>query len=77
MNTMERIRTIFADYLEEELVIADDDPLESADINSIAFIKIAIAIEDEFHMSFDNTMLSMKKYSTLRELCDYVESRIA
>lgn len=77
MNTMERIRTIFANYLEGELAIADDDPLESADINSIAFIKIAIAIEDEFHMSFDNTMLSIKKYSTLRELCNYVESRIA
>ena len=77
MNTMQRIRKIFNDNLDEELTLKDDELLESADINSIAFIKIAIAIEDEFHISFDNTMLSIKKYNTLLDLCDYVESRSA
>lgn len=56
--------------------ISDEEPLESAEINSIAFIKIVIAIEDEFHIHFDNTMLDIKKYDTLQDLCAYIDAQM-
>ena len=60
METIVRLRQVMNQNLDQDLTIADDDPLELAAINSIAFIKIVIAIEDEFHIHFDNTMLDMK-----------------
>ena len=74
MDTLSRIRQIFNQNLDEELTIGDREPLESVDINSIAFIKIAIAIEDEFQVHFDNTMLSIKKFASLYDLGAYIES---
>ena len=77
MESMVRLRQVMNQNLDQDLTIADDDPLELAAINSIAFIKIVIAIEDEFHIHFDNTMLDMKKYATLRDLCAYVEAQVS
>lgn len=76
MDIMARIRQIFNQNLDEELTIGDREPLESVDINSIAFIKIAIALEDEFQVHFDNTMLSIKKFSSLSDLGNYIERLI-
>ena len=47
-----------------------------AGVDSITFIKIVIALEGEFDFEFDDEMLLITKFSTIKLMVEYVESKI-
>ncbi|MDD4165346.1 MAG: amino acid adenylation domain-containing protein [Eubacteriales bacterium] len=44
-----------------------------AGVDSITFIKIVIALESEFDFEFDDEMLLITKFATIKSMIDYVE----
>ena len=48
----------------------------SIGVESITFIKIIVALELEFDFEFDDEMLLITNFSTLKSMVDYVESKI-
>ncbi len=55
--------------------ISIDTDFVSIGIDSITFIKIVVALESEFDFEFDDEMLLITKFSTLKSMIDYVESK--
>ncbi len=52
-----------------------DTDLNSIGIDSITFVKIIIVLEDKFDFEFEDEMLGIKAYSTIRSLSAYVEAK--
>ncbi len=53
-----------------------DMDLNRAGIDSITFISTIVGLESEFDFEFDDEMLLITKFSTLRSMIEYVESKI-
>lgn len=53
-----------------------DMELNSASIDSITFISTVIALESEFDFEFEDEMLLITKFPTVRAMVEYVESKI-
>ena len=53
-----------------------DHELKDIGIDSISFIKIVIAIEEKCHMDFDDEMLIVTKFPTIKTVIEYVETKI-
>jgi len=47
-----------------------------AGVDSITFIKIVVALESEFDFEFDDEMLLITKFPTIRTMVEYVESKV-
>lgn len=47
-----------------------------AGVDSITFIKIIVALESEFDFEFDDEMLLITKFPTLKSMIEYVESKV-
>lgn len=47
-----------------------------AGIDSITFVKIVVALEVEFDFEFDDEMLLITKFPTIKAMVDYVESKV-
>jgi amino acid adenylation domain-containing protein len=45
-------------------------------VDSITFIKIVVALEGEFNFEFDDEMLLLTKFDTIKAMLEYVESKI-
>lgn len=54
--------------------IKEEDNLSQSDIDSITFIKIVVALESEFDFEFDDEMLLITKFPTVKTMIEYVES---
>lgn len=54
--------------------IGVDDSLQAIGMNSIAFIKVVVEIENEFNIEFPDNKLSITEAGTIRDLCDIVLS---
>ena len=52
-----------------------DEDLISLDIDSITFISIVIALEQNFNFEFDDEMLLITNFPTLRVLTEYVKTK--
>jgi amino acid adenylation domain-containing protein len=48
----------------------------SVGLDSITFIKIVVALEGEFDFEFDDEMLLITKFPTIKSMIEYVESKI-
>lgn len=57
--------------------ISIDANLKSTGINSITFIKIVVSLETEFKFEFDDEMLLLTSFSTLRSLTEYTELKVS
>ena len=53
-----------------------DTDFASVGIDSITFIKIVVALEGEFDFEFDDEMLLITKFPTVRTMISYVESKV-
>lgn len=53
-----------------------DMDLNSTVIDSITFIKTVVALEGEFDFEFDDDMLLITWFPTVRSMVEYVESKI-
>ena len=45
-------------------------------VDSITFIKIVVALEGEFDFEFDDEMLLLTKFDTIKSMLEYVESKV-
>ncbi len=56
----------------QETVILDCE-LDDVGINSIQFVKLAVAIEVEFNIGFGNEFLDNTKFKTINDIVNYVK----
>ena len=54
--------------------LVDDNSLSSLGINSIEFVKIAVAIETEFDIEFQDNDLDASKFQTIDDIIGYIKS---
>lgn len=78
MKTLRRITEVIEKKLDvSEVVISVDEDLKSVGINSLNFIKLIIAIENEFDIEFEDEYLDYNQYSSLKQLAEYVDKLIS
>lgn len=53
-----------------------DMDFESLNLNSISFITMVVQIESAFDFEFDDEMLLVIKFPTVKSIVDYVESKV-
>ena len=69
MNNLEKLKSIFAELFGDDIELDSIDEssrfAEDLSMNSIAMLSMAMAIEDEFNIKFDN-----KDFKTLKTVKD-------
>ncbi len=53
-----------------------DTNFNSIGLDSITFIKTVIALESEFDFEFDDEMLLISEFPTVKSMVEYVESKV-
>lgn len=61
---------------QEDLEIGLDDNLILLGLNSITFIKIVVACENEFDIEFDDDMLDYEIFDSLRKLSECIKNKM-
>ena len=51
--------------------------LGKAGVDSITFVTLVVALEGEFNFEWDDEMLLITAFSTIRSMVEYVESRVS
>ena len=72
------IREILKENCDAEAVnkLESDKNLYSLEINSIAAVKIVVALEDRFDITFENDRLDISTFECLNNLADYILNKI-
>ena len=72
------IREVLKENCSPEAVnkLTDDEDLSPLSINSIAAVKIVVALEDRFDMTFENNKLDISTFDCLNNLADYILSKV-
>lgn len=60
---------------EKSIEIQHDSNLADV-LDSITFIKIVVALESEFDFEFDDEMLLITKFPTVKSMVEYVQSKV-
>jgi acyl carrier protein len=55
--------------------ISLESNISGGEMDSVTFIKIVVALEAEFDFEFDDEMLLITKFPTIKTMIDYVESK--
>lgn len=55
--------------------ISTDSELEGLGLDSIKFIGIVVALEEEFKFEFDDKELFIEEFPTIKSIIDYVETK--
>lgn len=78
MKTIEdRVREILQTHAEISVArddIGSDDNLIEFGINSVTFIKLIVALEIEFDSEFDDSLLDINQFPTIKSLVTYLEA---
>lgn len=74
MNTIEKVKELIKESLPAGTVLEDETLLKDAGINSLSFIKLIVALEDEFDIEFEDSELGKFETSTPAILTEYIES---
>lgn len=76
-NTQEKIFQIIVSNLNSEI---GDVTLETdfsyTGVDSITFIKIVVDLESEFDFEFDDEMLLITAFPTIKSMIEYVETKV-
>ncbi|MGX5556870.1 phosphopantetheine-binding protein [Bacillus cereus] len=71
------------EILKRELELTDQidqlqlkDSLNSIGLSSVSFIKLIVAIENQFDFEFEDEDLNYKVFQTLQDIVNYVENAI-
>lgn len=76
-DIQKRIFEVITENLDSKIdVVTLDTAFAGIGIDSITFIKIVIALEGEFDFEFDDEMLLITKYPTVKSMIEYVQSKI-
>ncbi len=76
MEIREMIISILSVYSKLENTnqyLHENDDLNKLGMNSFTFVKMVVALEREFNISFDDADLDYSKFTSLNMLCNYVE----
>ena len=60
--------------LENEISLNTD--LNTVGLDSISFIRIIVALEEEYDFEFDDEMLDISIYKTIKDFIHYVDKKI-
>ncbi len=52
-----------------------EDNLSSLNINSISFIRLVVEIEKEFNIEFQDDIIDVRNFSTLKSLVEFIEEK--
>ncbi|OPZ92654.1 MAG: acyl carrier protein [Firmicutes bacterium ADurb.Bin419] len=52
-----------------------EDSLSILNINSISFIRLVVEIEKEFNIEFQDDIIDMKNFRTLKSLVEFIEEK--
>ena len=69
-------RIILSSFEEKATDISLDTYFNEIGIDSINFITLILELENEFHIEWEDEMLLLSSFSTIKSMVDYVESRI-
>jgi acyl-CoA synthetase (AMP-forming)/AMP-acid ligase II/acyl carrier protein len=74
-DTQKKAFEVIVSVLKEKIFDIIPIDLNIIDIDSITFIKAVVALEGEFDFEFDDEMLLISKFPTIKSIVDYVESK--
>ncbi|WP_026475905.1 acyl carrier protein [Alkaliphilus transvaalensis] len=74
INTVQEgvIKILKRDKKVQDKEITLDTDLVSLGLNSIQFVKLVIALEQDFDCEFDDEKLNLSDFKTVREIVEYV-----
>ncbi len=77
-NTQKRAFEVIVSNLKEKSLdnVSFDTDFSSVGLDSITFITTIVALEGEFDFEFDDEMLLITKFPTIRSMVEYVESKV-
>ena len=76
-DIQKRVCEVIISNLNEKVTrISLEMNFNSIGVDSITFIKVVIALEGEFDFEFDDEMLLITRFSTVKSMVEYVESKI-
>lgn len=73
------VRKIIEENVDTEIsamIMDSNKSLEDFGINSISYIKIIVAIENQFEFEFADEDLDMKNFKTLGNLISYISQKV-
>ena len=79
MENRHKIINLIKSILEDEKLtnyLAEDTQLSSINFNSLSFIMLVVNIEIEFSVEFDDANLDFRRFTTVGDICEYVEGII-
>ncbi|KAF6582687.1 MULTISPECIES: phosphopantetheine-binding protein [Paenibacillus] len=79
MEIRKKVIKLITDNLETENVkknVINEDDLSQMGINSIVFIQLVVALENEFGIEFEVEALDYKKFTSLDLICSYIEQKL-
>lgn len=76
MQIKEKVRKIVVNLLQGSENLNDDEFLKTVGLNSINFIQMIVALEDEFDMEFDEEEIDDYEKISINSLCVYIESKL-
>ncbi len=75
-NQKEAVLEIIQKELQWKEPLELSQPLEELGMNSLGFVKLVVALEDFFHIEFEEKMLSGRAFETLGDLYSYVMAHV-
>ena len=63
-------------YPEVEGYLNENDDLTEIGLDSISFIKIIVALEQNYDIEFDDISLDFSNFDSFNKLCDFVKESI-
>lgn len=76
-KVMELLKDVLADEGERIETIGPDDDLSVLGVNSVTFIRLVLALEMEFGVSWEDDDLQYQNFLTLNNIIQYVETSMA
>ncbi|MNG13150.1 acyl carrier protein [compost metagenome] len=76
-KVMDLLKDVLADEGERIETIGPDDDLSAFGVNSVTFIRLVLALEMEFGVSWEDDDLQYQNFLTLNTITQYVESTMA
>ena len=74
ISMKEKIFSCIQDCVREQSIVLRYDSILSESIDSITFVNIVVALEEEFGFEFEDEMLSVFVLEKVEDLVNYVES---
>jgi acyl carrier protein len=56
--------------------IGDNEDLSNYGLNSISIIRLIISIEENFGFEVDEEDLTIERFNTIANMCEYIQSRV-